>query len=217
MCAEPWGWDRDRGVAVGIVSPTTMAGVCGDSEDGNPKSRAFLRNAECSCVTAYRRVASWHGILPTYTLLCSGKKLGEVALFDAINGKKELAALEKWLFEQQLPAELKILAAKGSAKEQSDYLTQSGLRFRAYFTGNPAKAKASASAAEYAGRHLQLKQDLDDWFNTNTKTLDPKVAQDFAKNYQVISVDAAGEKRDPDTKHNQIMGDGNLKKALADL
>src|SRR5262249_50284363 len=115
----------------------------------------------------------------------SGKKLGEVALFDAINGKKELAALEKWLFEQQLPAELKILAAKGSAKEQSDYLTQSGLRFRAYFTGNPAKAKASASAAEYAGRHLQLKQDLDDWFNTNTKTLDPKVAQDFAKNYQV--------------------------------
>jgi hypothetical protein len=38
MCerAEPWGWDRDRGAVVGIVSPTTMAGVFGDSEDGDP-------------------------------------------------------------------------------------------------------------------------------------------------------------------------------------
>ncbi len=32
--AEPWGWDRGRGAAVDIVSPTTVAGVFGDSEDG---------------------------------------------------------------------------------------------------------------------------------------------------------------------------------------
>ncbi len=145
-----------------------------------------------------------------------GKKLGEVALFDAINGPKELKTIEKWLFEQQLPDVLKQLGGIGKAADQIAFLS-TDMRFWAFFTGDPAKAKASPKAQNYAGRHLQLQADLEQWFNDHAAGLDAGVLAALKKNYQVISADPAGDKRDADTKHNQILGSGNLQSALGAL
>jgi hypothetical protein len=78
--------------------------------------------------------------------------LGEVALFDAINGPNELASVRTWVISQ-LDGDLSSLTASGmTATAQLRFLSTS-MRFRAYYTNS-----------SYAARHVSLQQSIDGWF-----------------------------------------------------
>jgi hypothetical protein len=115
--------------------------------------------------------------------------LGEVALFDAINGENEFKSVRAWVTDH-LNRDLSSLTASGmTTTQQLSYLNTS-LRFRAYYTNG-----------SYAPIHVTLLQAIDNWFNQHAAALGGKSSNLFLRlynNYRVIAV-GHGE-------HEVIMG-----------
>ncbi len=151
------------------------------------------------------------GMLGDSSRTPSDKQLGEVALFDAINGPNEFKALEGWLFPK-MEAEVKKLNSpdKDTAEKKETYLKQKAFRFKAYHTGEEnVKPNVSANGS-YATRHAQLRLDLNKWFNDHAADLGgagSKVFEAFRQNYEVKAT-GGGE-------HESLMGRGHVKDALA--
>lgn len=129
-------------------------------------------------------------------------KLGELALFDAINGDGQLAIVQQWVLKQ-LAHDLSQLTKLGIAPaEQGSYLDTS-MRFRAYHT----------TGDFYASRHVQLKGAIEGWFKTHAAKLGgvgSTIYQRLRDNYQVIAT-GHGD-------HDAIMGrNDRLKDALGAL
>ena len=105
--------------------------------------------------------------------------LGEVALFDAINGEDQLARIQAWVLSQ-LDRDLSALTAQGiSAADQQVYL-QTSLRFRAYYT-----------ESGYRDVHLKLKAAIASWFTLHTRDLggtSSALYNVLQNNYRVLSV-----------------------------
>src|SRR5262249_46604184 len=132
--------------------------------------------------------------------------LKEVALFDAVNGPRELAAVRGWL-GRQLDADLANLKRLKSDADKAAYLKTS-LRFRAYFSHTDDDA--------YARRHVgtgSIKELIDTWFKaheTDLGTTASAVYQTLHDNYRVIDV---GHK-----DHTEVMARGQrLKESLSVL
>jgi hypothetical protein len=128
--------------------------------------------------------------------------LGEVALFDAINGDSQLDIVRRWVLAQ-LNNDLSQLSQPGiTSAAQLSYLSQS-LRFRAYHT----------VSQFYGPRHEQLRQAINRWFTQHAPALggiSSPVYSGLRDNYQVINV-GHGD-------HDAIMGKGDrLQNALGAL
>ena len=138
-------------------------------------------------------------------------KLGEVALFDAINGPNELDAVENWLFNKQIPADIARLKAAANDVERTQLLPKM-LRFRAYHHGT-ATGKATRKVVDYEGLHRTLQQDLDSTLNTlaTSSGLSPAIFAGLRTHYQVIAVGGPGT----NAQHDTMVGQGHLQDALA--
>jgi hypothetical protein len=121
-------------------------------------------------------------------------KVGEVALFDAINGPIELGQVANWVRER-LNHDVSELTKPGITPDQQKAYLQTSMRFRAYHT----------ETDFYKPRHEQLKAFIENWLVTNAaaklggKTSDVYTA--LHDNYQVISVGHSD--------HDHILGLGN--------
>jgi hypothetical protein len=137
-------------------------------------------------------------------------KLGEVALFDAINGPKELAALEKWLFEKQIPSDVTALKAAPNDVERKKLLA-SMLRFRSYHHGDDS-APPSRRVTDYPGLNNTLRDELKATFDglVSSTGLSPDIVSELRQHYQIIAV---GQKGKP-VPHEKMVGGGHLQDAL---
>jgi len=137
--------------------------------------------------------------------------LGELALFDAINGPNETKAVTTWVVSQ-LADDLTKLSQPGMTDEAQKQYLKASMRFRGFHTG-PAGAKPDSSKdASYASRYAVVQQAMDNWFQQNNKALALLSAdrrKDLRENYQIISVTA--------DIHNKIVAGGHLKLAIQDL
>jgi hypothetical protein len=124
--------------------------------------------------------------------------LGEVALFDSINGDAQLAAVRDWVL-LRLGQDLATLTGSGITPTQQQAQLQAGLRFRAYYTNS-----------SYAARHVRLNQSIETWFGQHAAHLGGRNSPLFASlrdHYRVIAV-GHGE-------HEVILGrDSRLLEAL---
>lgn len=113
--------------------------------------------------------------------------LGEVALFDGINGPGELSVVEDWVTKRldAALARLKVAGVKGDQPKE-DAILASLVRFRAYHSGST-KAKPSRTLLDYPGLHATLKQTIAKWFTDNSGELSPYAAGALAQRFQVIS------------------------------
>jgi hypothetical protein len=116
--------------------------------------------------------------------------LGEVALFDSINGDDQLVKVQAWALGQ-LDHDLSVLTASGTTPKQQVAYLQTSLRFRAYFT----------TGSYYASRHAVLDRSIRAWFSRQTAALGGKDSPAFTalrSNYQIIPVGHG--------QHDQILG-----------
>lgn len=105
--------------------------------------------------------------------------LGEIALFDSINGDGELAAVTAWV-RQHLDEDLAALTASGITTAEQQAILDTSPRFRAYFTNS-----------NYAERHRRLQQAIASWFSQHAARfglLAPSVTAQLRDHYQVIAV-----------------------------
>ncbi|MCR8557637.1 DUF4157 domain-containing protein [Mucilaginibacter sp. BJC16-A38] len=116
-------------------------------------------------------------------------QMQELALFEAINGPHELAAVKQWITDN-IKKDVNNLTT-GAAADHAAYLAKS-MRFRGYYT------PAGSYKAAYTDLDKHIKKQFTDIVDKATG-LDPKDAQQIKDNYQVI-VTAAG------TGHDEIMG-----------
>ena len=119
-------------------------------------------------------------------------KLGEVALFDAINGPDELGKVTRWVREH-LDHDLSALTASGVTPAQQMTYLQTSMRFRAYYTNYL-----------YKERHETLNASIEAWFTKNGSALGGNaspVYKALRDNYRVIPV-GHGD-------HDRIVGRGD--------
>jgi len=119
-------------------------------------------------------------------------KIGEVALFDAINGPNELGKVTHWVTER-LNLDLAELTKAGTTEAQQLAYLQTSMRFRAYYTNS-----------SYKERHETLNASIVNWFSGHKKELGGEKSPTFKAlrdNYQVIPV-GHGD-------HNMIVGRGS--------
>jgi Domain of unknown function (DUF4157) len=105
--------------------------------------------------------------------------LGEVALFDSINGDGQLIAVRAWVL-RRLAQHLDALTASSVTPAQQQAYLQTGLRFRAYYTNS-----------SYAARHASLHQSIEAWFARHAAQLGGRIAPLYVglrDHYQVVAV-----------------------------
>jgi hypothetical protein len=135
--------------------------------------------------------------------------LGEVALFDAINGPKELAAVKGWV-TQQLDADyFELLRLErafpwevGKAVEAQRAFLATSMRFRAYYEPKP--------LYDYKARHVDLQSSLQDLFAARAIGISSSVWDRWTDNYRVIEVADAKD-------HDSLVGTGALRNAIDNL
>ncbi len=124
--------------------------------------------------------------------------LGEVALFDSINGPGELTAVTNWVLAR-LAGDLAALTASGVTPAQQTAYLQTSLRFRAYYTNS-----------SYAARHLTLHGSIEAWFARHATALGGRASPMYATlrdHYRVVAVGHSD--------HEVILGrDNKLQDAL---
>jgi len=134
-------------------------------------------------------------------------KMGELALYDAINGPREFAAVKVWV-KKQLDLDVSELNNKTTIDEKLAYL-KSSMRVRVYYTNNLFYTKWTVGPLD-PKYGLPLKPFIDDWFKTNNAALGGSGSTAYKAlfdNYQVIPVGHS--------KHDGIIGKGDrLKEAL---
>jgi hypothetical protein len=133
----------------------------------------------------------------------------EVALFDAINGPRELTGVTEWVIGQ-LSRDLAALTRPNiTPAEQTTYLTTS-MRFRAYHSGSASAPADTSKDADYASRHQVLRQSIARWFAANADKLGgarSPLTGALRRNYEVIARPGAG--------HDQMVAhQNNLQDAL---
>ena len=134
-------------------------------------------------------------------------KMGELALYDAINGPREFAAMKDWV-KKQLDLDLSELSKRTTIAEKLAYL-KSSMRVRVYYSTNPFYTKWTVGPLDK--KHgLPLKPFIGDWFKTNAAALGGAgsvIHNALSSNYQVIAVGHSD--------HDKIVGkDDRLKEAL---
>ena len=105
--------------------------------------------------------------------------LGEVALFDGINGDGELGVVRGWVVNQ-LNRDLSALTPSGITPDQQQAYLRNSLRFRAYYTNS-----------SYAARHDILDQAIKAWFAQHKSALGGSSSPLYIglrEHYQVIAV-----------------------------
>jgi hypothetical protein len=108
-------------------------------------------------------------------------RLTEVALFDAINGPKELAAVKSWL-EKTMDDDLAALSRLSSIQDKRNYLKTS-TRFRAYYS--------HTNNDSYVPRHRETQKAIDDWLTAHDAQLGgagSPVYTDLSENYKTFDV-----------------------------
>jgi hypothetical protein len=127
--------------------------------------------------------------------------LKEVALFDAINGPKELAAVKSWL-QKSLGDDLTALNGFSSDQDKLKYL-KSSTRFRAYYS--------HTNNDSYVARHIEARKTIDDWLSSHAAQLGgvgSPVYTALDNNYKIFDVGHSD--------HSAVMSRGNkLQDALS--
>jgi hypothetical protein len=122
--------------------------------------------------------------------------MGELVLFDAINGPNELRTVTDWV-RGRLRGDLHNLTIRPTEADRLAYLASS-LRFRGYYTGGG-----------YATRYRALNASIHAWFGANAGALSrlgPSVGTRLHDNYAIAQVSGS---------HNHIMGtDSSLLDAI---
>src|ERR1700722_11480013 len=127
--------------------------------------------------------------------------LGEIALFDAINGPNEFASVKQWVLSQ-LDRDFASLTASGPTASQQLQFLSTSMRFRSYYTNS-----------SYAARHISLQQAIDDWFARHSAALGGAGSPTYKAFYANYHVFAAGH-----ADHEVIMSRGDkLLEALSVL
>ena len=105
--------------------------------------------------------------------------LGEVALFDAIDGEDQLNLIRTWVLSQ-LDRDLSALAAPGISQADQEAYLRTSMRFRAYYTNR-----------SYLHVHAKLAAAIESWFTRNAAQLGSSSStlyEALRKCYQVIPV-----------------------------
>jgi hypothetical protein len=123
------------------------------------------------------------GVSPVTTSSLPSKvgPLTEVALFDAINGPKELAAVKSWL-EKTMDDDLAALSRLSSIQDKRNYLKTS-TRFRAYYS--------HTNNDSYVPRHRETQAAIDAWLKRHDAQLGgagSPVYTDLSNNYRTFDV-----------------------------
>jgi hypothetical protein len=133
------------------------------------------------------------------------ENLGEVILFDAINGiEDELPRIKRWL-GRVLAAELAhLVQVERDPGPQKAYLAKS-FRFRGYHSTSSNYAKTYAGVPK--GVFIPLASYLSSWFaSPEVMALDPDVQKAFAENFKVMNTVMSG--------HGGLVGKGQLAEEL---
>lgn len=140
------------------------------------------------------------------------KALGELVLFDAINGPNETTGVVTWV-QQQLDHDLAELTKAGATSAtQTQYLATS-VRFRGYHTG-PAKATPNPSInAGYANRYAVVEAAIAKWFKDHAQALGGENSLLYTQlraNYQITAIGH--------DDHEQVLSKGDkLQEAIGAL
>jgi hypothetical protein len=110
--------------------------------------------------------------------------LGEVALFDGINGPDELKAVETWVIARLDAAFPKLKAAGDRTAE--DAILRALVRFRAYHSGST-RAAPSRRKLDYPGLHATLRATIDQWLTDHASQLSATAQAGLRSHFQVIS------------------------------
>lgn len=111
--------------------------------------------------------------------------LQEVALFDGINGPKELKAVETWVTAQLDKALVKLTAA-GSDRTAVDAALRTIVRFRSYHSGST-RAAPSRKVVDYAGLNATLRGTIEQWLSDHASQLSADALAGLRDHFQVIS------------------------------
>jgi hypothetical protein len=120
-------------------------------------------------------------------LLTAGKTgpLGEVALFDGINGPDELNAVETWV-TSQLDKALTKLQAAGGDRAAEDAVLRTVVRFRSYHSGTT-KPTPSRRKLDYPGLNATLRATIEQWLSDHASQLSANAVAGLRDHFQVIS------------------------------
>jgi hypothetical protein len=123
----------------------------------------------------------------------------ELALFEAINGPNELAAVKAWV-EAQITKDVNALMPGAAKIDHKAYLAKS-MRFRGYYTPK----------GDYVKRYQELDTHIKNLYTkVDSAHLDSDDAKQIKDNYQVMATAANG--------HNEIMGkDSHLQDSFTAL
>lgn len=122
-------------------------------------------------------------------------KLGEIALFDAINGPNELRRVETWV-KAQLAEDLKVLTDPAATPATQDAYLANHFMFRGYYS--------TTSDGFYVANYVHLTATIDGWFNKNAKALggtSSHIYTELRKKYEVKPVGHGN--------HNDVLGKNN--------
>lgn len=119
-------------------------------------------------------------------------KLGEIALFDAINGPNELSRVEAWV-KARLNEDLTALTDPAATQATQDAYLNNHFMFRGYYS--------TTADGYYVTYYVPLKAMIDAWFNKNAKALggaSSHIYTELRSKYQVMPVHHGN--------HNDILG-----------
>jgi hypothetical protein len=138
-------------------------------------------------------------------------KLGEIVLFDAINGPNEFAGVKAFL-TKRFDQDIAELNKRQKTDEKTEYLKTS-LRFRVYHTTDPYYTKWLYGPLPQGQTPPPLKQFLDDMFKAHETELggtSSDVYKSLRDNYKIVATGHG--------QHDDVVGKGDhLKEAIGDL